>query len=345
MKTLTDVNDIQIGSLLHRADGRSFFIIYQDDENWGYYSLNTYGNFYVSTMKVQTEIFNDDFEYSIDGVFNDVPVENLLNVLSERKRTRENVEALLEPVAPINTLLLRENEQKGVKALFVPGTVFLDRYRKLHHVCYVDNNMLYTLPLTYGTEYQQHKPIDLNDLSKRLKHRHARCGIQIVTQQPAATYKLLGDSQYGNISNYMINAASQWLCLDFRTTKDLGGKKRPHYTHDLWQIDPVNETPLWGQLSKGAHRLHMTSPTQSELNEIDRMSRKFPQIFAQKTLEPELLKIYIFAASRKKTSAGHLKETFNIPLEEGNRLLKALCKLRYLKPGQQKANSFVALRY
>jgi hypothetical protein len=290
MKTSTSVDDMRVGSLLHRKDGRSFFIFAENETHFAYYSKCDAGNrLYVSVMKRQYSFNDEKFEYAIDGIFNNVDIETIANALSIRKQPVEDFEKLLEQEKGVSHQGYVINQNNGPKSVFKPGSVFLDRHRRLHHVCYVDGDKLHTIILNEGNWREDrlgHMIIDLSEYRDNLKHKSARRGIQIVicseesSKQVAGIERLMSDLKYGNIKNDDINAAKNSVIVDLRTNKDLSDRKIPKYKHDVWQRDPIKDEVIFGVLSKESYRKQYKQPTVAEKKAFLSLQRKHHEFYS-----------------------------------------------------------------
>ena len=349
MDTSTSVDDMRVGSLLHRKDGRSFYIFRESDTHFAYYSMCAGGRLYVSVMKRQYSFNDDNFDYAIDGIYNNVSVETIGKALSIRKQPTEDFEKLLYDEEAIDCSSFKENENTGPKSALQPGTVFLDRHRRLHHVCYVDGDKLHTIILNEGNwrEDRTSMIIDLSEYRDNLKHKSARRGIQIALDSNSKADRVLGvhvlmsDLKYGRIRNDDINEAKESIIIDLRTNKDLSDRKIPKYKHDVWQKDLIEDKVIFGTLSKEAYQKQYKQPTVAEKKDFQALARKHPE-FAKQMLDELQFKVFQYASKRRETSAGNILEEFKIPMNKGAKILKYLCANGFLrrhnKQGKNKDN-------
>lgn len=344
MKTSTNVDDMRVGTLLHRKDGRSFYIFAENKTHFAYYSRCSAGNrLYVSVMKRQYSFNDEKFEYAIDGIYNNVDIETIANALSIRKQPVEDFEKLLEQEKEVPYTDYAKNENSGPKSALQPGSVFLDRHRRLHHVCYVDGDKLHTIILNEGNWREDrlgHMIVDLSEYRDNLKHKSTRRGIQIVigseesSKQVAGIENLMSDLKYGNIKNDDINAAKNSIIVDLRTNKDLGDRKIPKYKHDVWQKDLIKDEVILGVLSKEAYSKQYKQPTIADKKQFQALARKHLE-FARTILTDLELKVFAYAKERRKTSAGNIREDLDINMVKAARTLRALCGKGLLMKGNQ----------
>lgn len=332
METLTSVEDIKPGSLLHRADGRVFYIIQEINDHFLYFARNTSGYMYVSLMKRQHSFQNEKFKYSIDRIHNNVPTGIIAEALSDKKMEADCFDKLLSTAVALDKDSFTIDKQEGPKSEIKDGAILMDRYRSLYYVHYVDGDDIHVIVLNNGhSNYSdKHRIFKFSEFRNNLKHSFARHGIQIVlaSNDAVGAGALLSDGEYGNITNDMINEAKGSVRVDLRTRKDLGDKKIPHYKHKLWLRD--EDEVIYGTMSKKLAKRKSTEPTYEDERKLLHLMRKFPEFAQKSALTDEEFKIYIHIKDKKKITMGNIVHDFNYTESQAKKVLDALTAKKYI---------------